>query len=284
MTNETHVTLVGSCPICERSIAVGDRERLVHHGYKRPGNGQIQGDCFAVGYEPYERSTSACVAYQKLRQRGLVNARADLAKLEAGEVTYLREVSFGRGHKIIVVEYIAGVTAPEAFRTKIERKKLETRHAIAEGEAEVLRMQRFIDSWMPAELGTETRYDREAKAASEARQAERAAARAVKAEKAQILAEKKLVREVKTAELQTSLRVELEALAERAEATDTLRSVHVQAAARAILEQYSKRARKTPKISFSCSDLGAEWVFVQLGLAERRADDGWVRYEVWEVG
>ncbi len=50
---------LGWCPVCERDIKVRDN-RLVHHGYQRPGHGYIVGDCFGVGYEPYELSKTCC--------------------------------------------------------------------------------------------------------------------------------------------------------------------------------------------------------------------------------
>lgn len=56
---------LGWCPVCERDIKVRDN-RLVHHGYQRPGHGYIVGDCFGVGYEPYELSATCCEEYLKL--------------------------------------------------------------------------------------------------------------------------------------------------------------------------------------------------------------------------
>lgn len=38
--------------------------RMVLHGYKRPGTGNVVGDCFGVGYPPYEQSSSGCSAYR----------------------------------------------------------------------------------------------------------------------------------------------------------------------------------------------------------------------------
>lgn len=56
---------LGWCPVCERDIKVRD-DHLVHHGYQRPGVGYIVGDCFGVGYEPYELSTTCCKAFLSL--------------------------------------------------------------------------------------------------------------------------------------------------------------------------------------------------------------------------
>ena len=65
MTADLSTRFLGWCPVCERDIKVRDN-RLVHHGYQRPGVGYIVGDCFGVGYEPYELSTTCCDKFLKL--------------------------------------------------------------------------------------------------------------------------------------------------------------------------------------------------------------------------
>jgi hypothetical protein len=47
---------VKTCPCCFRSIAVRGG-KMVHHGYERPGNGQLIGNCWGVAYAPLETST-----------------------------------------------------------------------------------------------------------------------------------------------------------------------------------------------------------------------------------
>ena len=57
---------VGKCPICEGDFKLttdaihgnfGDGQKMVHHGYQRPGDGSgIIGDCYAVGRPAYEES------------------------------------------------------------------------------------------------------------------------------------------------------------------------------------------------------------------------------------
>lgn len=65
MTADLSTRYLGWCPVCERDIKVRD-EHLVHHGYLRPGDGVIHGDCFGVGYEPYELSTTCCEKFLEL--------------------------------------------------------------------------------------------------------------------------------------------------------------------------------------------------------------------------
>lgn len=51
------------CQICERTQAVDADGTLGNHGYKRPGWGFIQGNCFGQGYRPYP-ATDALEAYK----------------------------------------------------------------------------------------------------------------------------------------------------------------------------------------------------------------------------
>lgn len=44
----------GTCWHCWRNIKRAPDGRLVHHGFQRPGDGQIHGDCLGVGTVPYE--------------------------------------------------------------------------------------------------------------------------------------------------------------------------------------------------------------------------------------
>lgn len=94
MTTE-HLTILGTCGICQREIAI-ENGLLVHHGYKRPGIGVIVGDCFGVGYEPYERSTKACEDYAKMLQDRVPGMEKRIADLKSGAVTYLIDLHFGR--------------------------------------------------------------------------------------------------------------------------------------------------------------------------------------------
>lgn len=56
---------VGTCPVCQGVWKVRS-ERLVHHGYVRPGTGEIFGDCFGVNRPPHELSPATAEAYLRL--------------------------------------------------------------------------------------------------------------------------------------------------------------------------------------------------------------------------
>ena len=57
------LTNTGTCPVCEGNFKRDGKGGMVHHGYQRPGDGFIHGDCFAVGYQPWEISPAGAMAY-----------------------------------------------------------------------------------------------------------------------------------------------------------------------------------------------------------------------------
>ena len=82
----------GHCPICGRLQMlrkVGNKLVMVHHGYQRPGYGEIVGDCFGVHYQPYELSNEGNVAYKPALNRYRESVVARLKNLEDGVVTSL---------------------------------------------------------------------------------------------------------------------------------------------------------------------------------------------------
>jgi len=89
--SDPKTTTVGTCVVCEREIAVhGPRgEKLVHHGYRRPGHGYIVGDCFAVNLPPHELSVMAADEYRDARHADWTASFAYLERLKSGKVTEL---------------------------------------------------------------------------------------------------------------------------------------------------------------------------------------------------
>jgi hypothetical protein len=273
-------TILGSCPICEREIAVrvvAGCYELVHHGYRRPGDGQIYGDCFGVGYAPYERSVAVCEAYKTLKQAGVPALEARLAKLEGGEVGYIRTVTFGR-RALVVHEYVAGVTEYYRWEGALRVAISDVRHELFAARHEIARMDRLIAGFELRELGSETRYSAERRAAREARAAERAAKRAARDAKAKALAEKKARVEGRAEDIKARYLAELEALAERAAATDEVGSRVVAREAEGILVRMAKECKKTPRVRFYMRDWRRDDLFIQLGLARR--DRGYVHYNI----
>ncbi len=81
--------VVGTCAICDR-LQKMERKRthsghpiMVHHGYRRPGVGWIVGDCFGVGYPPYELSAIACVELAKYMTERIAGQKEAIEAIRA---------------------------------------------------------------------------------------------------------------------------------------------------------------------------------------------------------
>jgi hypothetical protein len=81
----------GTCPVCFRNIKLTDDQKMVHHGYERPGHGYIVGDCFTVKtYLPYELSAEGTKAF--------ISQSSSSPMLEREQAPRGPEV--GQGHRV----------------------------------------------------------------------------------------------------------------------------------------------------------------------------------------
>jgi hypothetical protein len=62
--------IVRTCSCCFRAFAV-QGNRMVHHGYQRPGDGQQTRSCGGIRYKPLERSNEGLIALRNGTQREL---------------------------------------------------------------------------------------------------------------------------------------------------------------------------------------------------------------------
>lgn len=181
---------VGTCPVCETRFKVRSG-LLVHHGYKRPGDGYIVGDCFAVGMLPHEVSSATASAYRTSTTAHLEMLEASKVQIaEATELTYTHKPLALKGNSTVSVNvqkgdltrYEVGNVVPSFDEIQ---KGLLTRLARQIGMAQdvIARMTKLIDTWTEQPLTTleeETvRVTAEKKAQREAVKAERDAKKAV---------------------------------------------------------------------------------------------------------
>lgn len=84
-------THTGSCGVCCQNIkmeALGKRQVLVLHGYRRPGDGSAHGECFGRGYPPHELAPDAARDFLKkvlIPQRD--NTQKALENLQTGKIS-----------------------------------------------------------------------------------------------------------------------------------------------------------------------------------------------------
>jgi hypothetical protein len=146
-------TIIGFCAICERDIAVhGDA--LVHHGYKRPGTGFIEGDCFCVHQAPYELSCEPLKPYLIFIKSQLASSIEHLRKLEAGEVYTLSKQVWKDGswafeaYTFREIDSLRKRTWESLLTNAVYRVKQE----ISGLGREIARIEKWITEWKPAAL------------------------------------------------------------------------------------------------------------------------------------
>lgn len=276
------IGILGICPVCEGEFKVRDG-KLVHHGFTRPGDGMIHGDCFAVGYEPYERSVKGCQDYKVVVVDQRKGVEDYLARLRAGKVTYFSEIQrFGYAHEI--VEYVAGVTEPYRFQRLIEEKIRDCEYRIRQLTSEVARMDRLIAGWSLKDLRevTEEMASAQVKAERDARAAERATKKAEKDAKRAALEAKRAARAAKR---EAAFKVLVNALT----ALDSTETPYSQAErSKAALEVWNTFfSKKTERelgdlleFKYAFRNRGLDDLLVRLGLA-RHESGGWVNYLYW---
>jgi hypothetical protein len=81
----------GSCPVCFSNVKIGaDDQKIVLHGYQRPGTGTLRGSCSGVGYKAFEVDVKGTKDYLKQVVSPQALSLRDYAKrLGDGRVTSL---------------------------------------------------------------------------------------------------------------------------------------------------------------------------------------------------
>lgn len=269
--------LIGTCPVCEGRFKVfggrgGALASMVHHGYKRPGDGMIHGDCWAVGREPYEHSCEATKEYQA----ALNGRRADV---EGALEPYLRRAKlyFERtsprysvarvidGH-VETEAFAIGVTDAWRFREAYDRQIREKHAELATLEAEIQRTTRLINNWKLRSL--EEVMEAVSAVAAQERQVQkelRAIAKDQKAAKAQALKAKREALAARRAQ-------QLKAFADRVKAAAEEAPIDASKAFNLRLEFGRKKWHWA-----DWRDLQCDAALLKLGIA-KRSDAGYITY------
>lgn len=137
----------GTCPACFGDY-VATPTKLVHHGYQRPGDGQIHGDCPGVGYPPYEVSCEGTQAY-------LAQTESAIGIFERQLSTFgtLTSVEYRVGghweHGRWVYSYATAQKGTPTFARVLAEREADCRHQIGlyTAQAELLRGK--IAAWTP---------------------------------------------------------------------------------------------------------------------------------------
>jgi len=188
---ETATRYVGNCQICE-----GDQKLhaggMVHHGYRRPGDGFIHGDCPGVGHVPYEVSCDLVKEHVLDLGRFILDRQDWLRRLRGGAVAELHVEEYRGGGRRELVKVVAGTAEADEYDlshgcTLWERALRGAVHKaesdIQLAAADVVRCERRVAAWAPQPVRTVEEVVRKEEAARADREAAKDAARAAKAAK-----------------------------------------------------------------------------------------------------
>lgn len=179
---ETTTRYLGTCPVCTAEQKLTTDMRMVHHGFKRPGDGSIHGDCFGVHYPAYELSCEGTKAYLVLVKAEQESVQARLDSLVAGQVKMflkvVKEWVKGRNatRRVVEVREADGLEFTRLLRVNIAQTESNLKHV----GYEVARVEKLIANWAPKAVRTVEEGAREEQANKDARKAEKAAQKAQK--------------------------------------------------------------------------------------------------------
>lgn len=217
---------VGECPVCEGSYRL-HKNRLhemlmVHHGYRRPGHGSIEGDCPGVNWSPWELSPEGTIEYvDKFLRPRLLIVQAWLDRATRGEVTELRvqeydgwDNSWDGRHRKYKLRILTPADGYE-FTQHLRDKTREMQHEDESLVKEINRRELRIADWRERPVRTEeedvARREQERAPARAAREQ----ARTEKQAKRSALDAKQASREQERVDLMNEYRAIFNALASR---------------------------------------------------------------------
>jgi hypothetical protein len=139
------ITHTGTCGICMRNVKMGAAHALVHHGYQRPGDGSILGDCFGVGYEPYELSKRAVEAYAASLQNALPIYEENVRKIRADELDSYERWPFD----IVISRPSAEASEAEGSMWSIARTMAlkDAERALEQQRDQISYYQKLAEAW-----------------------------------------------------------------------------------------------------------------------------------------
>lgn len=161
-----------TCWFCWRNIKMTPDQVLVHHGYQRPGTGEIHGDCLGVHRQPYELAVAPGKDALAGHQRAAENYREAAMRYRSGEVLDMRRRSPLRGGEDVVVpsgapgwgearegNVIHVGQARWAEMLDNEARRLESRAESEQAQADLY--EHAVATWRPRPLPTEKDFEGE---------------------------------------------------------------------------------------------------------------------------
>jgi len=139
----------GICPCCFGDyVARLGSDTMVHHGYERPGDGMIHGDCYGVGYAPFEISCEGTKFYRGIVHNALLSYQATLAALPTLEVVKVESGSTFRNGRYWP-EYKEIKRGEYGFDREIESRRHKLEGQITSATRHLADLDQKIATWKP---------------------------------------------------------------------------------------------------------------------------------------
>jgi hypothetical protein len=120
---------------------------MVLHGYKRPGTGYIDGNCFGQDWPPFELSPEGTKAWLKKLEVTEKNHKDYVARLKAGDID-----TFG-DRRDVRKTWRKQEMDPREWEKLLRDRTAEAERTLGMIEVECNRLRRAIASWKPEPLG-----------------------------------------------------------------------------------------------------------------------------------
>jgi hypothetical protein len=143
----------GTCPVCFNNIKLSARSAvpgmpgMVLHGYKRPGHGSVEGNCFGQGWPPFELSPKGTIAYANRLSIHVAMLRDQLSNLS--DATQLPDPHSIRAKPITKEE-----SEPRVWALAMERAEEGLKYKINWTEMDITRLEKAASTWKAMPLPT----------------------------------------------------------------------------------------------------------------------------------
>lgn len=144
----------GTCPVCFGDYVVSQpshvkgKQKMVHHGYQRPGIGYIVGDCHGVGFQPFELSCEGTKSWLGILRNTLRLREESLAGLGTRpEVTV--ETGAKRVGRFVFPERKTIQRGEDGFERAIENLRYELERDVRSLKADIKLYAAHVAGWKP---------------------------------------------------------------------------------------------------------------------------------------
>ncbi len=146
----------GTCPCCFGNFKLVPRTKkgkdkampgMTLHGYKRPGTGFIEGNCYGQDWPPFELSPEGTESWVDFMEKLLRKAKDRLAELERGEVDWFIEQN-GLGGKVLRKSEMH----PRDWEKLYHHRQKDQEEKVKRISEEIDRLKKRISEWKPEAL------------------------------------------------------------------------------------------------------------------------------------